>query len=775
MSTPLLLAAAMATILFQGNAAAAEAVPAAREGIQPAFTPLAFGQVRPQGWILAQMKRDLATGFAGHLDELCPEASSDIFATGRNAPGKLNRGNAVGSSWWNGETEGNWRCGQLMLACLTQDPAALAKAKAYVDHVLANQDADGYIGIFAPGLRYQGNGELWTQTCLFRGLLAYADASGDRRVYEAVKRAVDRTVEGYAATPKIKFAQHDDMYTDVLETLHARTGDRKYLDFALRLHRECPGLLPFHQQPRRPQGGFQGCYNGGHGATVAESMRMPFWFWTATGDPAYLKMGGDLVAAMNAFSMPSGALVSQEGVNTWPLPSGVGYEYCTIFEREFSLIAAGQKRGGAADFEAAEHLFANAAQGSRLPDGSAILYCSMENRPSVHDEIGRRQRFSPTHQQVAVCCNPNASRIAAYFVASAWMRPAGAEPALAAVLYGPCRAEAEIAGVPVRITETTGYPYAGEIEIQVEPARPASFCLWLRQPAWAEAGTVACPGAEIRQQDGFWKVRKQWQAGDKVAIHFPRNIRRLPAVNGELALQYGPLLYVLPIQGEAKAIKSYANSKLQDFCVTRTAAAESDLFLPEGPQAEDFGFVPKAIAGTDPDYPLDAPATVLEGKLLGKDGAIRAVTLLPMGAKSTELRRVTFRVGIPPPPMTGGFEAEQGRRFGHAGAYRDPAASGGAAIGYLGAEGDGIECQSPLLAGQQLRIRYSVPTTTSMTLTVNGQPHQVVFPATGAWDGEGAYAELTVPVAIPEKAVVQLRRGPGDGPVNLDCLKGNSP
>ena len=62
-----------------------------------------------------------------------------------------------------------------------------------------------------------------------------------------------------------------------------------------------------------------------------------------------------------------------------------------------------------------------------------------------------------------------------------------------------------------------------------------------------------------------------------------------------------------------------------------------------------------------------------------------------------------------------------------------------------------------------------------MTLTVNGQAQKLTFPATGAWDGEGAYAELTVPVAIQENAVVQLRRGPDDGAVNLDCLKGVLP
>jgi len=163
------LVASCAAASSAGDSAPVEASPYV---VQPAFIPLRFGAIQPRGWILHEMRRDLREGFAGHLDELCHEASSDIFASGRNQPGKPNSGNAAGDAWWNGETEGNWHCGHCMLACLTGEPQAMKKAKDYVDHILAAQDADGYLGIFSPELRYKGHGELWTQTCLFRGLPA---------------------------------------------------------------------------------------------------------------------------------------------------------------------------------------------------------------------------------------------------------------------------------------------------------------------------------------------------------------------------------------------------------------------------------------------------------------------------------------------------------------------------------------------------------------------------------------------------------------------------
>ncbi len=632
-------------------AAESATLPASPYVVQPAFTPLRFGAVQPRGWILQQMRRDLKEGFAGHLDELCHEASSDIFASGRNRLGKPNAGNAASDAWWNGETEGNWHCGHLMLACLSGEPEAMQKAKDYVNHILAAQDADGYLGIFSPELRYKGHGELWTQTCLFRGLLAYADATGDEKVRAAVKRAVDRTIAGYTGCPQIAFTPHDPMFTDILEALYARTGEKKYLDFGLRLYRECPNLKAFLQTPELGQPGgqttFNACYGGGHGATVTEVMRMPLWFWNTTGDGEFLRLGRGAVSAMDHWVLPSGALVSMEMVDHRPQPWDVGYEYCTIFEREFTLLSAAQKLGDAAYADAVEHLWFNAAQGSRVPDGRAVLYCSAENRLVVNDEFGRRQRFSPTHQHTAVCCNPNATRVASYYTAGMWMRPCGAEPAIAAVLYGPSQMTADIAGAAVSIEEKTLYPYSGEVELTVRPAKPVSFCLWLRNPSWSGATQIDCPGAVVRQVGGFCQLRKEWTSGDRVAIRFEQNIREAPAINGEIAIQYGPLLYVLPVRGTTRTVKTYPKAGFEDYLMSADKDVETKLALPASQRAHGFGFRPRHTSanGANPDFPLDNPPVELEGKLVCQpDGVLVPVTLVPMGAQSARLRRATFPV-----------------------------------------------------------------------------------------------------------------------------------
>jgi hypothetical protein len=233
-----------------------------------------------------------------------------------------------------------------------------------------------------------------------------------------------------------------------------------------------------------------------------------------------------------------------------------------------------------------------------------------------------------------------------------WMRPRGVEPAIAAVLYGPAEVTAEIAGTAVSIEEKTLYPYAGEVELTVRPARPATFCLWLRNPSWSRATQIVCPGAVVSQAGGFWQVRNLWANGDKVTIRFDQAIREVPAVNGEVALQYGPLLYVLPVRGTTKTVKTYPGTGLEDYLMSADKGVETKLALPALQRANGFGFTPKhaPASGANPDFPLDNPPVELQGKLVREaDGALVPVTLVPMGAQSARLRRVTF-------PVAGGKE-----------------------------------------------------------------------------------------------------------------------
>ena len=121
---------------------------------------------------------------------------SDIFVSHRVGMG-ASESTAYQRHWWNGETEGNWRSGYIMLSFLTGDEAGMHECRQYVQHILSSQAKDGYLGAFDEASRFQHRGELWTQACLLRGLLAYSELTGDKEVHQAVVRAADLIVTVY--------------------------------------------------------------------------------------------------------------------------------------------------------------------------------------------------------------------------------------------------------------------------------------------------------------------------------------------------------------------------------------------------------------------------------------------------------------------------------------------------------------------------------------------------------------------------------------------------
>src|ERR1700683_1174273 len=175
-----------------------------------ALEPLPFGAIRPEGWLETQVRANLH-GFTGHLDSLASDLiiKDDIYGRDRLTKDVKRKdvGALAGDSaaavqylWWNSETQGNWRDGFIRSAILTSDRQMMARAKAYVRRILATQDPDGYLGIYARDLRYRfdgENGELWAKTTLLRGLLAWYDYSRDQTVLVAIERAVDDVMRHY--------------------------------------------------------------------------------------------------------------------------------------------------------------------------------------------------------------------------------------------------------------------------------------------------------------------------------------------------------------------------------------------------------------------------------------------------------------------------------------------------------------------------------------------------------------------------------------------------
>lgn len=675
---------------FLATAAAAAAVGTAwsstpsREAsglVAEAFAPLRLGEVGPEGWLRAQLQRDFASGFPGHLDDLLQDPQTNKFLLKPENNDFVTRAEARDfsrdpegyaippgpHSWWDGEMIGDWHDGLIRGAFLTGEPEARAKADRYVDAILKSQDEDGYIGIYPKGYRFHFDGpdaELWTQRCALLGLLSYYEFTGRQDVLEAVERAVKLTVRQYGPgtnyfnnpAQRGSSVAHGLMYLDVLEWLYRLTGDEVYRRAALSLYDDYNAS----QVVKDPDGKVAQLLDmniplAGHGPDVMGSLRMPLLCYYLSGNPVYREAFENFVVKIQRDLGVGGSPLSgqREQIDAGAQSPDMPYEYCSTFYLMDSLIWAMQKTGEARFGDMFERTMFNAAQGARSADGKALTYYSADERLWVRQhppEGPANPRFIYTAARYPSCCHNSGSRANSFTVSAMWMRSRDRKgEGLVATLYGPSRVTTKINDVPVSIVERTEYPFSFDLEFSIEAARPVAFPLRLRVPAWSAEPTVAAQGAIVEGDTrGFLVVSKMWKTGDTVRLTLKPAVRPEAAVNGTTAVTYGPLVFSLPIPAKAEIVERFPQAEAKglegfygyQYDPADLVSAKRPLQLQARPE---LGFTPvREISHSDPLHPWDHSPLTLQGQMAGADGRLEPVVLNPMGC--TLLRRTFFPV-----------------------------------------------------------------------------------------------------------------------------------
>lgn len=611
------------------------------------FQTLPLNTIRPRGWMLAQIHSDLTHGFASCLDALTERAASNLFENRIES-------SAQQFAWWDSETRGNWLWGYTWLAHYSGLPKHMARVTELLEALKNTQEADGYLGIYSPASRYQHgddeNGELWAQSRALLPLLTHYEFTRDERYLTCMRRAVDLTLQHYGpqrphfrqpASPNdLTGMTHGLCYVDVVEWLHSLTGDERYRAFGQWLWDDFARLaVPFPNDDLAPSNLLNAHKPlSGHAVHTVEHLRA-----LLLGALENRSLVEAALHKLRLYATPSGAVIGDEGIHGLPTPD-VGYEYCTLTELLFSLTSAAQKLGDSALGDWIETLAFNAAQGARLPDGRGLSYLTPDTRLAatpdrpdsyshLHGHHGRF-KFSPTHEDVACCCNPNATRLLPHYLSRMWMRLTD-RAGVVALLYGPCTLKTEINGVPVTIEQDTTYPFEETLRFAVTPERPVAFTLQLRQPAWAKAFAVL--GATARATAGYINLEKTWTAGDTFSVTFTASVDVVPYPTGEYAVRRGPLQYVLPVAHTARAIKTYSHSGFKDeeLIPQNVAAAYAPMILEAA--LPDYGLQFARVTQNDASHPWAAPPICLQSA---------QATLIPLG--TALLRRAAFPLQLRP-------------------------------------------------------------------------------------------------------------------------------
>jgi DUF1680 family protein len=545
---------------------------------------LPFGSIKPSGWIKEQMQKDV-NGFVGNLDKLVPNLINDpIYGSGRlhkNSEvkdlGNNKEGDTEGSEqykWWNSETQSNWWDGYIRNVILLNDKAGLKKVELYVQKVLKSQDEDGYIGIYDKELRYNfnsENGELWSKATMYRGLLAYYEYSKDKKVWNAIVKAVDNVMTNYPIGKSSPFSSgkafnggvsHGLTFTDVLDKMYQITGDTKYANYALFLFLDFSKTYQSEKDVQlnnilNPNYKLQS-----HGVHTYEHLR-PLLVATYAGKNTELQKALEIYIRRieQATTLTGGAIGDEWIAERTADATHTGYEYCSLHELLDSYTVLLQKEGNPKTAEAIETIFYNAAQGSRNPNHSCIAYLKTDNSFEMMGtkngevEPNRNQtryKYSPAHQDVAVCCNPNAGRITPYFIEKSWLKEN--ENTLVNVILMPNSVETKIQNQLIKIETITEYPYENTFTFKISNPNYVQPIIKIRKPSWA---TKVITNESYSMENDFIVIDRKFGKEDTIQIEFTTEIQIKEDSNKEKYFSYGVLFYAKPIEAIEQRGKSY--------------------------------------------------------------------------------------------------------------------------------------------------------------------------------------------------------------------------
>jgi DUF1680 family protein len=409
--------------------------------------------------------------------------------------------------------------------------------------------------------------ELYCAGHLLEGAIAYAQATGRRRLLDILCRYVDHiaTVFGRGPGQKRGYCGHQEIELALVKLYHA-TGTRKYLDLAAYFIDERGSSPPHYfdiearargEDPSKYWfGSYE--YNQAH-MPVREQRKVvghavrAMYMCTAMADLAADLGDAALRQACEALwqhittkrmyvTGGIGPSASNEGfTQDYDLPNETAYcETCAsvalIFwaQRMLQLDCDGRYA------DVLETALYNNALSGLSRDGTHYFY----QNPLASDGSHKRWEWHP-----CPCCTMNVARLVAsvggYFYAVG--------PAEVAVhLYGTSTAALTVDGRPVRVRQESAYPWSGSVRLAIDPDAPTRFTLRLRVPGWAGPTTLRLQGEPVEAPAavrGYIELDRTWQAGDVVELDLPMPVERIhanPLVQadvGRVCLRRGPLLY----------------------------------------------------------------------------------------------------------------------------------------------------------------------------------------------------------------------------------------
>jgi DUF1680 family protein len=440
-----------------------------------------------------------------------------------------------------GHTFGQYVSGLARAYAATGDKATQAKVQRLVQ---------GYAATISP--------KFWQNYCLPAytsdkttcGLIDAYEFAGDRDAITVLDHATDVVLpflpNKALSRPEMEARPHpnvawtwDESYTlpENFFLAYTRSGKTRYRDLAVRFLQDDTYFNPLAEG--------QNVLPGQHAYSHLNALCSALQAYLVTGSEKHLRAarnGFDFVRAQSfatggwgpneSFRAPDSDELAKsldETHASFETPCGA---YGHFKVARYLMRVTGQSSYG----DSMEGILYNTILGARpiQPDGRSFYYADYNNDAS-----------KVFHHDKWPCCSGTFPQMTADYGISSYFRAPGA---VYVNLFVPSRAQWRQGGAAYALEQRTEYPLTPVTTMRVSAARPGTFTVHLRVPAWAGKDTVVRVNGKTFVTDlepgTFVAVKREWKNGDTIeyTLDMPVYVKAVDSRDPDtVALMQGPL------------------------------------------------------------------------------------------------------------------------------------------------------------------------------------------------------------------------------------------
>lgn len=487
------------------------------------------------------------------------------------------------------------------------------KLDRYIDSVLAvvaaAQEADGYLYTartmnpqhpheWAGSKRWEKvedlSHEFYNLGHMVEGAVAHYQATGKRQFLDIAIKYADCVEKAIGDKPgQLVLVPGHQIAEMALCKLYLVTGQKKYLD-----------LAKFFLD-KRGHTARKDAYSQAHkpvleqGEAVGHAVRAAYMYSgmadvaALTGDTGYVHAIGriwdNVVTKKLYITGGIGATSNGEAFGgNYELPNMSAYcETCAAIGNVYWNYRLFLLHGESKYYDVLERTLYNGLISGVSLDGGGFFY------PNPLESAGQHER-KPWFG--CACCPSNISR----FIPSlpGYVYAVHGKDVYVNLFMGNT-SDLKVEGKNLKLTQSTEYPWNGDIRLDVTPKGKQEFTLKIRVPGWVQGEVVPSnlytfsdsrqlgysikvngERMESRLEKGYFSISRQWKKGDVVEVHFdmePRTVKAHPNVEadrGRVAVERGPVVYCAEWPDNAFSIFSVLMNRTPEFTVERTSDLE---------------------------------------------------------------------------------------------------------------------------------------------------------------------------------------------------------